>query len=122
LVELASEKPSLFLKPLDVIVGYLLAQMAPDPIDMYEFTTVKRDRDYDRFNWQDVGTQSSELLLALAEGYPNEFLKDHRQGTLKDIVGSYIGAHIAAFDPHVDQQTWSHGDVSGPLGVVLMSA
>jgi hypothetical protein len=100
---------------LDLIVGYLLAQMSPDPIDMYEFTTVKRDPDYDRFNWQDVGTQSSELLLALIEGYPHEFLKDHRQVTLKNIVGSYIGAQIAAFDRHVDQQVWSQQNVSGIL-------
>ena len=122
MAELANEKPSLFLRLFDLIVGYLLAQMAPDPIDMYEFTTVKRDPDYDRFNWQDVGTQSSELLLALAEGYPYEFLKDHRQGTLKNIVGSYIGAQIAAFDRHVDQQAWSQQNVSADWGLVLISA
>jgi hypothetical protein len=112
LVELANERPSFFMPRLDPIVAWLLSQMTPDPIDMYEFTTVKRDIAYDRSNWQDVGTQSSELILALMEGFPENFLVLGRRSVLKDIIGSYIGAQIAAFKGQDDHQAWSAASVS----------
>lgn len=86
--------------------------MSPDPIDMYEFTTTRRDPAYDRYNWQDVGTQSSELLLALIDGYPEKFLMPD---LLKDLFGSYIGAQIMAFSNRDDQELWSNTDVSRHL-------
>jgi hypothetical protein len=96
--------------------------MSPDPIDMYEFTTAKRDSSYDRSNWQDVATQSSELVLAFIDGYPLEFVKLERTAILKNLIGSYIGAQISAFDRQDDGQLWSSADVSKRIASGLIAA
>jgi hypothetical protein len=112
LIELAVAKPSLFLSKMDLIIDLLLSFMTPDTLGLYEFTTVRRDSQYDASNCHDIGMLSSELLLALVEAFPEYFLHPHRRQALQDIVGTYVGTQINAFSDQQDCQEWVNAIVS----------